>query len=269
MIPSGVEAPEWMTNRQALWNAVERSEKRVDAQLYREVEISLPRELSPDQRITLVRKFVKEKFVDHGMVADVAIHCPKAIDGRDQPHAHVMLCMRRIDPTTETGFSTHKERDWNEREDVAKEVAAARKRFNNTGLEADKEALEAISAQRNVSIWRSGWADYANDALAAAGSEARIDHRTLEKQGIFRIPEIVLGMARHVERAYDHLKDRVTHWVGIKKRASLYDEVERMQARGDPQTLMELVLQLGDMAESFAAQFRRPPKDGPEVSHDR
>ena len=267
MIPEGVEAPPWVTDRQTLWNMVERSEKRVDAQLAREVEITLPRELTLDQQVALVRQFVRDQFVSKGMVADFAIHRPDASDGREQPHAHVLLTLRRLDATSETGFDSHKERDWNEREDIARLVADARKRFNDTGLPADREKLEAAEALRNVNVWRAQWADYANASLADVGSDARIDHRTLEKQGIFRTPQLALGVARHIERAYDYLKDRITQWVAIKKRADLYEEVEHYKQR-DPVKLADFILRLSDMMEDFTASYRHPP-DIDEISYDR
>ena len=268
MIPANQEIPAWVQDRQSLWNMVERAEKRVDAQLAREIEITLPRELTRAQHVELVRHFVRDQFVSRGMVADIALHRPEAADGQDQPHAHVLLTLRRLDASSETGFDAKKERDWNEREDIARAAAEARKRFNDTGLDADREALEAAEAVRNVNVWRAAWSGYANRALEAVGSEARIDHRTLEKQGIFRMPQINLGIVRHIEKAYDYLKERLTQWVAIKKRADLYAEVEHYSMR-DPVALAEFVLRLADMAESFAAQFKRPSPDIPEVQLDR
>ncbi len=259
--------PAWVFDRQTLWNVVERSEKRKDAQLAREVELTLPRELTHEQNVALVRSFVQEKFVKEGMVADIGIHRPPAADGKEQPHAHVLLTMRRLDSQTETGFSSVKERDWNEREDVAQVVAEARKVFNDTGAPHHKAALEAAEALRNVSIWRREWQDAANRALADAGSTARIDHRTLEAQGIGRPAQPSLGIVRHFENAYAYLKDRVTNFVAVKKRASLYEEVEQLKQR-DPAKLTDFVLRLHDMAESFAASFRRSPPI-PEVPLDR
>jgi hypothetical protein len=64
--------------------------------------------------VELVRSFVKEQFVKRSMVADVALHCPKASDGKEQPHAHVMLTLRPLKPDG-SGFS-NKERDWNKHE---------------------------------------------------------------------------------------------------------------------------------------------------------
>ncbi|MDV6333146.1 MobQ family relaxase [Asticcacaulis sp. 201] len=266
LAPEG--APAWVFDRQTLWNVVEQSEKRVDAQLYREIEITLPRELTQEQQITLVREFVGDQFVSLGMVADIGLHRPDASDGEAQPHAHVLLTMRRLDSSHPTGFSPTKERDWNERPDIARMAAEARKRFNDTGLPEDKDVMEATEALRNVNVWRAQWAGYANRALEAAGTEARIDHRTLEKQGIFRLPEIALGIARHIEKAYDYLKERITQWVAIKKRAELYKEVEHYRLR-DPVQLAEFVLRLADMAEGFAASFRKPNAPIPEVPHER
>jgi ATP-dependent exoDNAse (exonuclease V) alpha subunit len=211
LAPANISVPEWAFDRQTLWNMVERAEKRRDAQLAREVEITLPRELKRDQQIALVRAFVRDEFVSKGMVADICLHCPDASDGEEQPHAHVLLTMRRLDGTTGTGFAATKDRDWNEREDVAQAFAEARKQFNDTGMPEDKAALEAAEAERNVNIWRRGWQDYANRALADAGSAARIDHRTLEAQGIFRPPQPSLGLARHIEKTYSFLRDRITH----------------------------------------------------------
>ncbi|WFS69603.1 MobQ family relaxase (plasmid) [Agrobacterium leguminum] len=138
--------PDWMKDRGKLWNAVEAVEKRKDAQLARELQITLPRELDKDEQREVIRSFIRDEFVQHGMIADIAIHNPKASDGLDQPHAHVMLTMREL---TGEGFGK-KNRDWNR-----------------------KDHLER---------WREKWQDYANDALERAGHSARIDHRSLEAQ---------------------------------------------------------------------------------------
>jgi Ti-type conjugative transfer relaxase TraA len=146
ILPEG--ASEWMSNREKLWNAVEAAEKRKDAQLAREVQFALPRELSEEQSIELAKEFVQNEFVDKGMIADLCVHVDKAKDGEDQPHVHVMLSLRRV---TEKGFGL-KERSWNSKE--------------------------------NLLIWREAWAEYTNKYLALNDIEQRIDHRTLEEQGV-------------------------------------------------------------------------------------
>ncbi|MGI4744737.1 MAG: Ti-type conjugative transfer relaxase TraA [Janthinobacterium lividum] len=96
LLPDG--APARLLDRSVLWNEVEATERRKDAQLARDIEIALPRELSQAEAIALVRDFVSEQFVAHGMVADLNVHWGTTAGGEDQPHAHVMLTMRRFEP---------------------------------------------------------------------------------------------------------------------------------------------------------------------------
>jgi ATP-dependent exoDNAse (exonuclease V) alpha subunit len=86
-------APGAYADRAVLWNAVEKAAKNGNAQLAREIELSLPRELTLGQSISLARRYVQERFVDKGMCADLCIHDK----GDGNPHAHVMLTMRPID----------------------------------------------------------------------------------------------------------------------------------------------------------------------------
>lgn len=144
MAPEG--APDWSLDRAELWNAVEAGERRKDAQLAREVQLALPRELDAERQVSLVREFVRDEFVARGMVADFSLHDHTGSDGQPQPHAHVMLTMRSID---ETGFGL-KVRNWN----------------------SDELLVH----------WREQWAHQANAQLAEAGEEVRIDHRTLAAQ---------------------------------------------------------------------------------------
>ncbi len=139
-------APDWMRDRDRLWNAVEAVERRKDAQLAREIEVALPRELDRGERLELLRGFVQRQFVDRGMIADLAVHEGRARDGHGQPHAHVMLTLREL---TGDGFGK-KDRSWNE-----------------------PELLMG---------WREAWARDANAALERAGRSERIDHRSLPVQ---------------------------------------------------------------------------------------
>ncbi|BCH12138.1 hypothetical protein MesoLj131c_63960 [Mesorhizobium sp. 131-3-5] len=155
MLPEDV--PEVWRDRERLWNDVEAFEVRKDAQLAREVEFALPRELSQAQGIELARDFVQAEFVSKGMVADLNVHWDRAEDGSPKPHAHVMLTMRSVD---ENGFGA-KVRDWN--------------------------------ATQLVERWRERWAELANERLAELDIDARIDHRSLEAQGIALEPQTQIG----------------------------------------------------------------------------
>ena len=157
MLPKG--APEAFADRATLWNAVEAAEKRKDAQLAREVEFAMPRELPKKDNVKLAREFVKAEFVEKGMIADLNVHWDIGEDGKAKPHAHVMLTMREV---TKDGFGA-KVRDWN------------------------KSSL--------IEQWRERWADHVNRALAERDIDARIDHRSLEAQGIALEPQDKIGPA--------------------------------------------------------------------------
>ncbi|HCW61034.1 MAG TPA: Ti-type conjugative transfer relaxase TraA, partial [Sphingobium sp.] len=72
LLPDG--APDEWHDREQLWNDVEAAEIRKDAQLAREVEFAIPREMSKADGIELARDFVQTEFVDRGMVADLNVH---------------------------------------------------------------------------------------------------------------------------------------------------------------------------------------------------
>jgi Ti-type conjugative transfer relaxase TraA len=157
MLPDG--AAEHLSDRERLWNDVEAGERRIDAQLAREIEFAIPRELDQAEGIRLAQEFVRAEFVDRGMIADLNVHWDIGADGMPKPHAHVMLTMREVDGE---GFGP-KVRDW-----------------NRTDL---------------LEHWRGAWAEHANRRLAELDIDARVDHRSLEAQGIDLDPQHKIGPA--------------------------------------------------------------------------
>jgi len=107
-------APARVYDRQALWSAVEASEKRINSRLAREPEIMLPREPSAEQCVALVCAYVQAHCVSKGMVADISIHRPMTSDSKEQPHAHVLLTIGSVSPG---GFGA-KVHDWDRKERV-------------------------------------------------------------------------------------------------------------------------------------------------------
>ncbi len=165
----GTTEDELHAARSTLWNEVEATERRRDAQLAREMEFAIPRELPQAEAIRLARDFVREQFVDRGMVADLNVHWDMGEDGELKPHAHVMLTMRQVTPQ---GFGP-KVREWN-------------------------------SAVLYDGV-RQRWAELANERLAEHGHEVRIDHRSYAEQGIALAPQNKIGPAgaRRAERGED------------------------------------------------------------------
>ena len=156
-------APEWARDRAQLWNAAELAEKRKNSTVAREFEIALPAELSPAQREKLAHDFARELVKRHGVAADVAIHAPgKKGDNRNH-HAHILLTTRRLGPEGLT--------------------------------EKTRELDDQKTGPQIVTQWRERFAALTNERLREAGIEARVDHRTLEAQGIEREPTRHLGPA--------------------------------------------------------------------------
>ncbi|MBD0848748.1 conjugal transfer protein [Pectobacterium parmentieri] len=138
-----VSAPAHIIESSAtLWNEVERVERQKDGQTARYFDVAIPCELSNQDKIKLVVEYCQKNFVDKGMIADIAFH---DLNG-ENPHAHVMLTLK---PITADGFGK-KERSWNDK--------------------------------KNVILWRESWSVIANRYLADAGSNERIDHRSIDAQ---------------------------------------------------------------------------------------
>lgn len=255
------DAPSWCAGltREALWNRVEAGEKRKDAQTARELRIMIPRELDPQERITVIRDYVLRSFVAKGMIADVAWHNKVASDGKEQPHAHVMLTMR---PLAEAGFGRKSRHDW-----VPDPSGRAH---------ADGRPVLVVS---NENSWncpayfercREDWEKIANDALADAGSAARIDRRSLLERGLSRLPEPALRLAWYLKDLYGCMKERF----GQFQMAQHYRAVERAAQdayrRADPLVAgpAEAAGRMQRFYDWFERQIDRLEPAGRQHSHD-
>lgn len=105
-IVTPTKVPDRFKNRQELWNMVEQSENRVDAQLFREIEVGLPKELELKDMVRLIREYVTKTAVKYGMIADFSIHYDEG-----NPHCHIMLTMRDV---VGDAFG-NKNRTWNDK----------------------------------------------------------------------------------------------------------------------------------------------------------
>ena len=181
MLPA--HAPPEFADRSTLWNSVEQIEKARDSQLAREIEAALPRELSGEQQLALVRAYVKDNFVDKGMCADFAIHDK----GTGNPHVHIMLTLRPLKENGQWGAKCRKAYDLDEN--------GQRIPDGKGGWKNHREDTTDWNDKGNVEIWRAAWAAYTNRALESAGRPERIDHRSYKRQGIDKIPSVHLGPA--------------------------------------------------------------------------
>ncbi|HME41225.1 MAG TPA: MobQ family relaxase [Steroidobacteraceae bacterium] len=182
----------WARDRASLWNAAENAETRKNARVAREYLVALPVELSPQQRSILVRGFSQELSDRYGFAVDFAIHAPRDFPGSDPRnyHAHVLATTREVTIDGLGAKTTLDMRDGDRRK---------------LGLEPVINELLHVRAR---------WATLTNEALQQAHIAARIDHRTLEAQGIDRepqpsIPRAAFEMERHGYRSLvaDRMRD--------------------------------------------------------------
>ena len=175
-------APPAYADRQALWNAVDAGEKSRSAQTARRFTIALPKELSFEQNLALIRDYCTKQFVDKGMICDLYYHD----SDNGNPHVHLMLTMRAMDeqgrwlPKTRTAY-------------VLDENGERIRGANGRWL---RERVDTVdwNDQKYAEIWRHEWELAQNKALEAAGHAERIDMRSYERQGIADLePQIHLG----------------------------------------------------------------------------
>ncbi|MBC9706249.1 MAG: MobA/MobL family protein [Enterococcus sp.] len=154
LAPSG--ANDKIKNREEYISQLYEREHAVKAQFYREMEVSLFKELTPEQNEELLLRFCEKFRKEEGMFVDVGIHKLNS----DRPHAHIGLGYRGVDE--EGNLSKKKNRDWNKRS--------------------------------NAVLWRERWADTANEYFREKGLGYEISHLSYAARGIDKIAQRKLPM---------------------------------------------------------------------------
>jgi ATP-dependent exoDNAse (exonuclease V) alpha subunit len=180
VLPSTLVAADmsWLHDRSVLWNAAEHAEPRKNARVAREYLVALPHEMTPAQRLKLVQGFSQELADLHGFAVDIAIHAPRPYNDPRNYHAHLLTTTREVLPT---GLGAKTDLDISDSE--------RRRR----GLGSSLKELLAV---------RERWATLTNEALRQTNVRARVDHRSLQAQGIDRepIPQIPMAARRTEEQ---------------------------------------------------------------------
>ena len=179
-------SPSTYSDRQTLWNEVQKIEKQKNAQLCREVEVALPIEFSRDEQIEVVREYIKKNFTDKGMIADWSLHDKS--DGN--PHAHILLTMRPLKQNGEWGA---KRKDSYALDENGNRIPVIDQRTGKQKIGArGRKMWERISIQSTdwndqtkAEEWRKSWADVCNEHLKG---QAHIDHRSYARQGKEQLP---------------------------------------------------------------------------------
>ena len=183
LLPS--HAPPEYSDRQTLWNAVEKAEPHPKAQLAYSFDITLQNEFSIEENIALARRFLLEEFVSKGMICDFDVHLPDKKDGIQNPHFHVLCPMRPLD---ENGQWRAKQR----REYVLDEHG---ERLQDKSGEYVFNAVPTTDwgSPETLEHWRKTWCDLCNSKFEEKGLNERIDHRSYERQGVELLPTVHEG----------------------------------------------------------------------------
>lgn len=156
---------EWARDRSTLWNAAEKAGQRSNSRVAREYQVALPVELSAEQRVTLAQAFSREIADRYSVAVDLAIHAPRPMGDQRNFHAHLLTTTREV---TREGIGPL------------------------TGVDMTGEARSELGlppSRQEFRTLRARWAELTNEALREANIESRIDHRSLEAQGIDREPQ--------------------------------------------------------------------------------
>ncbi|MFZ1743039.1 MAG: MobA/MobL family protein, partial [Pontixanthobacter sp.] len=171
--------PAWAdTEPNRFWQAADTHE-RANGTTYREMEIALPRELTPAQRLALVRGFVQQELGERHAY-QWAIHNPQAADGHDQPHVHLMFSERQTD-----GIDRDPNQYFRRHNPKAPEKGGAKKGYGPYG----GGYLSAAERVAHLKGLRQRWEIACNAALAHAGRAERIDMRSHLERGLTIPPE--------------------------------------------------------------------------------
>ena len=234
----------WAKDRASLWNTAESAEMRKNARVAREYLVALPVELTPGQRLGLARGFSQELSDRYRFAVDLTIHAPRDFPGSDPRnfHAHLLATTREI---SLNGLAAK----------TALELS-----------DSTRRALGLDPAIHELLYVRERWATVTNEALRDAQLAARIDHRSLETQGIDReprpqIPRAAYEMERHGYRSVVAERLRADHEARVQARLDRARQPAG-EPTSQPATLEEIRRQARESWLRLRQESRDTPADG-------
>ena len=221
--------PAWAGHSPRLfWQAADEYEREKGA-VYRELEVALPRELSPEERLGLVQEIIR-RTCGSAHAYEWAIHCPKAaIEGGEQPHLHLMYSERVQDG-------------------IDRDPAQYFRRYNAKAPERGGCRKDSAGTKTRLFETRQMVAEVTNRHLERAGMDGRVDHRSLWERGINREAE------RHIGPRRDRLTPEVVAAV-LERRAA----VREAEAAAAAVSALDLSGSIRDALAAREARGVRPP----------
>lgn len=164
-------APDWASDRERLWNEVEKVEVHEKAQMQRLFLIALPVELSEEKQQELLTKYVQENFVNKGMVADVNIHR----DHSHNPHAHIYCTMRPFDDQGNWAPKSVRKKVKDQDGNIVLKENGKPKTMSVKTSDWDNRS--------NVLMWRKNWANELNLMMEKENINLKFSSSSFEDQG--------------------------------------------------------------------------------------
>lgn len=216
--------PSWAEkNPKLFWQEADTHERK-NGSTYREHILTLPRELNEEQRIELVEEWIKNE-IGNKHPYSYAIHHPIALDGKEQPHCHLMFCERELD-----GIERSPDQFFKRYNAKSPEKGGAKKA--NTGLDYSVR-------RQQLKDQRSRWEKTVNLHLERAGSKERVNLKNWKEKGLTEKPvNISMIEMSKLKKSQQELKEvqfevykvlQTTPTVELNKQNRLAKETQQKQ----------------------------------------
>ena len=173
----GSQLPKWAKgSAQKFFSAATRYEDKGNVR-YREIELSLPNELSLEQNLEIVDRFIADHLSSHYYA--FAIHEKVGeLSGEPHPHVHIMFSERLIDDVEKIQERPACKYFRRAAKPLKDEQVASFERRSQHGAPKDKKWHN----KKYLYEIRADFAHIQNEVLARNGFSIRVDHRSLKTQ---------------------------------------------------------------------------------------
>ena len=248
----GSHLPKWAKGSpQKFFSAATRYEDKGNRR-YKEIELSLPNELTLEQNREIVDRFIANHLSNHYYA--YAIHEKKGeLSGERTPHVHIMFSERLIDDVERISERPAYKYFYRAAKPLRDEQVASFERRRQHGAPKDKKWHD----KNYLYEIRADFARIQNDVLAKYGFSIRVDHRTLKAQQIEaekngdeflaklykRVPEEHIGViAAHKESASANEVKKYREVIHHKQHSLFQVDInQKATAEGETQFLVNRV----------------------------
>ena len=216
----------WNGTVEELANAMEQSENRTDSVVGRKIISALPFELTKEQNIELCNTFAAWIADTYSCAVVYGFHNPDSARGENEKNYHVHLDLSR------------------------RRVAADKRSFNGETISELDEYMYRGSEE--VTRIRAQWEEFANRALEAAGSDARIDGSRTDKPE--ELKKVHMGPEAHGAERRGEKTSRGDYNKEVDRRRAKVEAEQKLDLE-DPEDLTPE--RIADLQASENAELRR------------